>query len=136
MKVVLNLGAVKPTRAHETDAGLDLYALYGGYIPPHGFRTFSTGVHVELPPRTCGLLVSKSGLLSKCGISSTGLIDEGYTGEIKVTLINNSDIDYFVCTGDKITQLVVIPCSYEPVQIVDHLNGGKRGNNGFGSTGK
>jgi dUTP pyrophosphatase len=80
--------------------------------------------------------VSKSGLLTNHGITSTGLIDEGYTGEIKVTLINNSDDDYFVSSDDKISQLVIIPCRYEPVQLVDSLNGGKRGNNGFGSTGK
>jgi dUTP pyrophosphatase len=136
LKVKLDVGAHKPTRAHDTDAGLDLYAYNGGYIPPHGTKTFGTGVHIELPPRTCGLLVSKSGLLTKHGISSTGLIDEGYIGEIKVTLINNSDDDYFVSSDDKISQLVIIPCRYEPVQLVDSLNGGKRGNNGFGSTGK
>lgn len=136
MKIKLDIGACKPTRAHDTDAGLDLYAYMGGYIPPHGYKTFPTGVHVELPPRTCGLIVSKSGLLSKYGISSTGLIDEGYTGEVMVTLINNSDVDYFVATGDKISQLVVLPCRYEPVQIVEKLNGGERGNNGFGSTGR
>lgn len=136
MKVKLDSGAHEPTRAHNTDAGLDLYAYDAGMVPAHGSNTFGTGVHIELPQRTCGLLVSKSGLLSRAGISSTGLIDEGYTGEIKVTLINNSNVNYFVELGQKISQLVVIPCRYEPVQIVDRLNDSDRGDHGFGSTGR
>ena len=136
MKVRLEEGAKAPNRAYPTDAGLDLFAYDEGYVNAHSYRTFRTGVHVELPENTCGLLVSKSGLYSKHGITSTGLIDESYSGEIMVTLHNCSFREYKVEKGDKISQLVVIPCRYEGVEIVDYLEEKGRGNNGFGSTGK
>ena len=108
-----------------------------GLVPAHGYRTFRTGVHIQLPHGTAGVLVSKSGLYTKCGISSTGLIDEGFTGEIKVCLINNSEDGYEVQAGDKISQLVIIPVCYGDVVRVDELDGGtERGDNGFGSSGK
>lgn len=136
MNVKLDYGAKIPTRAHPTDAGLDLYSIEAGYVQPHSFKIFRTGVHIELPKNTCGLLVSKSGLNTKYGISSTGLIDETYTGEILVALHNNSFREYKVEKGDKISQLVVIPCRYEDVELVDELEEGGRGNNGFGSSGR
>lgn len=72
----------------------------------------------------------------KHGITSTGLIDEGYTGEIVVKLDNNTDSTYYVHRGDKISQLIVLPVLYEKVELVDELNGDtERGNNGSGSTG-
>ena len=66
----------------------------------------------------------------------TGLIDEGYSGEITVKLYNHSGRDYEVKAGDKISQLVIIPVKYEPVEIVDEIGGGERGDAGFGSTGR
>lgn len=64
-----------PTRAHETDAGLDLYAAEDQEVPAYGSAIFDTGVHVQLPPFTAGLIVSKSGLNFKRDIVSDGLID-------------------------------------------------------------
>ena len=136
MKVKLDPGAKLPTRAHPTDAGLDLYSAYEVDVPPHQFTVIPTGVHVELPHGTAGLLVSKSGLNCKYGITTTGLIDEGYSGEIKVSMINNSDQPYHVRYGDKITQLVIIPVLYEDVQLTDLIVGGDRQSNGFGSSGR
>lgn len=136
MKIKLDKGAIIPTRAHDTDAGLDIYSPAFIWIPAHGSAVIQTGVHVQLPEGCAGLLVSKSGLNVKHDITSTGLIDEGYTGEIAVKLYNHSDQNYAICTGDKISQLVVIPVRYEPVKIVDALEGGERGDNGFGSTGR
>ena len=137
MKVMIEPGAMTPTRAHGTEGGLDLYAMDGAVIPPNGSRVFHTGVHVELPPGTCGLLVSKSGLNTKHGITSTGLIDKGFTGEIRVMLHNHKDIEYEVLKHDKITQLVVLPVLYVSVEIVDELNADtERGDSGYGSTGR
>lgn len=136
MKVKLDEGAKMPVRVHDTDAGLDLYALESGSLPAHGYRTFRTGVHIELPHCCCGLLVSRSGLNSKCGITSTGLIDEGYKGEILVTLHNHSSWPYLVAHGDKISQLVILPVRYVTLEQVDDIPGGTRGNNGFGSSGR
>lgn len=125
-----------PTRAHDTDAGLDLYAAERVTVPPHGFAVVRTGTHVELPEGCAGLLVSKSGLCSRYGITTTGLIDEGFTGEILVTMFNQWDREYYVRQHDKVSQLVVIPVRYEPVEIAEEISGGDRGDKGFGSTGR
>lgn len=136
MKIKLDPGAYMPVREHPTDAGLDIRAKYRKIVPARGCAVFNTGVHVQLPPGTAGILVSKSGLNVKYGITSTGLIDEGYDGEICVKLYNHRGATYQVNAGDKISQLVVVPVLYEPVEIVDEIEGGERGNSGFGSTGK
>lgn len=136
MKIKLDSGAIAPTRAHDTDAGLDLYSPIEINIPSGWSRYINTGVHIQLPHGTAGLIVSKSGLNVKHGITSTGLIDEGYTGAIRVRLYNKSPEDYQIHVGDKISQLVVIPVLYEPVEIADSIEGGERGDNGFGSTGR
>ena len=136
MKIKVDKGAFEPTRAHDTDAGIDLRARKGVTLYPYSSETIGTGTHIQLPHGTCGLLVSKSGLNVKHNITSTGLVDEGYSGEIMVKLHNHGDKTYQVRAGDKISQLVVIPCLYEPIEIVDNIEGGDRGSAGFGSTGK
>jgi dUTP pyrophosphatase len=82
------------------------------------------------------MLRSKSGLNTRHGITTTGTIDEGFSGSIVVNMQNHSDNDYFVQKGDKITQLLVVPCLYVDVVLADEIKGGERGANGFGSTGK
>ena len=137
MRVKLDQGAVAPKRAHETDAGLDLMSRDTQIIPAHGSAVFDTGVHVELPPCTCGLLVSRSGLNVLNDITSTGLIDEGYTGAIKLKLYNHGDHDYIVQYGDRISQLVVLPVEYETVELTDEdFVESDRGDSGYGSTGR
>ena len=143
MKIVLDEGAYVPTRAHETDAGLDLYAMYGGILYPtkdaakSNGRVFDTGVHVELPPGYYGKIESKSGLNVKHGVVSCGgVIDEGYTGPIMVKLYNLGGRPYEISPGDKIAQLVIMPYATPTLEIVDTLNPTERGDNGFGSTGR
>ena len=137
MKVKLDTGAKMPTKAHETDAGFDLYARESKVIPARASATFDTGVHIELPFRTVGLLKSKSGLNVKFGITSEGVIDVGYTGSIVAKLYNNSFEDYHVKKGDKITQLVIVPLAFvDTLELVDELEEAERGNNGFGSSGR
>ena len=137
MKVKLDKNAYTPIRAHKTDAGLDIKAKDGQLVPAHGNAVFFTGVHVELPKNTCGILVSKSGLNTKFDITSTGLIDEGYTGEIAIKLYNHGDHDYYVEKGDKISQLIIVPVLYESIELVDDLEiSSERGLDGFGSTGR
>ena len=137
MKIKLDSGAFMPVREHPTDAGLDLRAMWSEIVPAKESATFHTGVHVELPKGTCGILVSKSGLNTKHGITSTGLIDEGYTGEIMVKLYNHGGYDYDVHAGDKISQLVIVPVLYEDIEVVDDFNQvTDRGSHGFGSTGR
>ena len=137
MKIKLDENAFPPVRAHDTDAGLDLRANRSIRVPAHGSVLIGTGVHVQLPKGTAGLMVSKSGLNTKHDLTSTGLIDEGYSGEIMVKLYNHGTDSYQVNAGDKITQLVIIPVLYEPVELVDELGEtGERGDSGFGSTGR
>ncbi len=135
MKIKLDEGAYRPYRAHETDAGIDLRSPVDFTIFPHDSALVDTGVHVELPKGTCGLLVSKSGLNVNRDITSTGLIDEGYTGSIKVKLYKHGSVHQKFSAGDKISQLVILPCLYEGLEEVEYIEGGERGENGFGSTG-
>lgn len=136
MNIYVEKGAHVPDRAHKTDAGLDIRSRETRLVKAHSSALFHTGLHVQLLQGTAGLLVSKSGLNINHGITSTGLIDEGYTGEILVKLYNNSDENYLVHVGDKISQLVVIPVLYEDIHIVDSLDENtERGDKGFGSTG-
>lgn len=136
MKIKLDDGAFVPTRAHEHDGGMDLYAMEDQIVPAKESAIFDTGVHVQLPSGTAGLLVSKSGLNVKHGLTSEGLIDEGYIGSIVVKLYNNSGVDYRVHRGDKISQLVILPVITPEVELVDELEDTERGTGGFGSTGK
>ncbi|MBR0463436.1 MAG: dUTP diphosphatase [Clostridia bacterium] len=137
MRIMLDDGAFAPVRAHKEDAGLDIRAKCGAVVRAGQSMTFYTGVHVELPPGTAGLLVSKSGLNVRHDITSTGLIDPGYTGEIVIKLFNHGFEDYQVHAGDKISQLVVFPIWHDPViKIVDELLETGRGDNGFGSSGR
>jgi len=136
MRVKLDAGAFPPTRGHATDAGLDIRAMNGAVIEPGSSETFHTGVHVELPEGTCGLLVSRSGLNTKYDITSTGLVDHGYAGEIVVRLHNHGKKCYEVRPGDRISQLVVFKCITDAVEIVDDISSGERGSEGFGSTGR
>lgn len=136
MKIVLDPGATKPTRAHRFDGGLDLYAAERKVIRAKDFEVVETGTHVEIPCGYVGLLTSKSGLMAKHGITCRGTIDCGYVGSVKAVLFNHSSKDYIVEKGDKVTQLVVLPCWLPDVEIVDHLEETERGAGGFGSTGR
>lgn len=136
MKITLDTGAYMPTRAHSTDAGLDLYAKETKNIPPKSRVFFDTGVHIELPPNTMGEIRSKSGLMKKHGITTDGTIDVGYTGSIGVTLFNNSNDFYTVSKGDKIAQLVIVPIIIPELEEVDELDETERGAKGFGSSGR
>lgn len=136
MEIMLDDGAYMPSRGHSADAGLDLRTPKAVTVPAYGNAIVNTGVHVALPQGCAGLLVSKSGLNVRNDITSTGLIDEGYTGSIVVKLYNHGGVDCQLEAGDKITQLVVIPVVREPLERVSTFNATERGDNGFGSTGR
>lgn len=136
MEIMLDNGAYMPSRGHGTDAGLDLRTPKAVIVPAYGSVAVDTGVHVALPHGYAGLLVSKSGLNVRHDITSTGLIDEGYTGSIIVKLYNHGGEDYAFEAGDKITQLVGIPVFCGPLEQVSVFNATERGDNGFGSTGR
>ena len=139
MKIFLDNGAFSPTRGHPMDAGLDLKAPYSFSIYPGERKTIDTGVHVKLPIDTVGFVTSKSGLMRDKGIISQGTIDNPYRGSIHVILINTSKqiVDFEV--GDKIAQLVVVPCMIVDIQempTLDSLGHTDREGDAFGSTGR
>lgn len=136
MKIMLDECAKMPTRAHQFDAGLDLYASETCIVEAKSSAVFDTGVHVHIPEGCVGFLKSKSGLNVKHGIISDGVIDSGYTGSIVVKLYNLSGFDYKVNAGDKISQLVILPCLLPVMELVEHMEESDRGKCGFGSTGR
>ena len=135
MKVTLDPGAILPTRAHASDAGLDLYAPADVTIPARGHVTVDTGVHVAIPEGAVGMLKSKSGLNVKKNILGEGVIDAGYTGPIVVKLYNQGDEDVTIQAGMKLIQLVILPILTPELELVDSLEDTERGQGGFGSTG-
>lgn len=136
IRYCLDEGAYPIARAYPTDAGGDIRAREDRRVPANGSAVFHTGVHVEIPQGHAGLIASKSGLNIRNDLTCTGVIDNGYNGEIVVKLQNSGDRDYWVERGDKIAQLLVIPCNMEPFEQVERISGGERGVRGFGSTGR
>lgn len=129
-----------PNRAHDGDAGLDLYAAETATIDPGDRATVATGIAVEIPAGFAGLVLPRSGLAARHGIAlvnAPGLIDSGYRGEIRVLLLNTDRRDRFsVSPGDRIAQLVLTPVAdAEPVEVTE-LATSVRGEGGFGSSGR
>jgi dUTP pyrophosphatase len=133
---LLHESAWMPERAHDGDAGLDLRALEAGSLMPGERRLVSLGIALELPAGTAGLILGRSGLTAKHGITVlTGLLDQGYRGEI-AAVVKNVSQDYFRwAPGDRIAQLLVVPFVEAGVELVDELDESERGEDGFGSTG-
>lgn len=139
LDILLDEGAIAPSKAHDTDAGLDLYApldFAETTITRDEPVTVDTKVHVVIPDGYCGLLVSKSGLDVNHGITTTGLIDAGYTGTIKVKMYKHEGFIGVVQPGDKISQLVIIPIPKIQFRNIRKLPETDRGTNGFGSSGR
>lgn len=146
IKIMLDKGAEMPTRAHETDAGLDLYTPIDvevsrcRWIPTEGLivgsAVIDTGVHIEIPKGYVGFIKSKSGLNVKHGLTAEGVIDCGYTGSIVVKFYNHTSKCYHFKAGEKIAQLVLLPIITPDLVEVDSLEETERGDGGFGSTGK
>lgn len=137
---ILTDGAILPSRAHEGDAGLDLYASEPAHIGPGERWQVATGVAVEIPEGHAGLVLPRSGLARRHGISlvnAPGLIDAGYRGELKVLLLNNDPAEVFrIAPGDRIAQLVVTPVAIAEPNLVEELSDSERGEGGFGSSGR
>jgi len=132
--------AVLPTRAHEGDAGLDLYSCEAAHIGPGERWSVGTGVGVEIPEGHAGLVLPRSGLARDHGISlvnSPGLIDSGYRGELRVLLLNNDPAETFrVAAGDRIAQLVLVPIALATPLETTVLTDSARATGGFGSSGR
>jgi dUTP pyrophosphatase len=119
---------------------LDLFALEAVTLAPGERAMVRTGVAIELPDGHAGLVVPRSGLAARHGISvvnAPGLIDHGYRGEVRVLLLNTDrDAAFAVAPGERIAQLVVTPVASPEVVEADELTVTARGDGGFGSTGR
>ena len=130
--------ATHPTRAHPTDAGLDLYATTTNHIRPGQITMIHTGVAVAIPAGHVGILAIRSSLATKKSITlanGVGIIDADYRGEIQVPCITNDGTISLIRAGDRVAQLVICPIITPAVQVVDELPATARGTGGFGSTG-
>ena len=138
---VLHPDAVVPTYANDGDAGCDLVAVESCTLRAAGGRAMvATGIAIAIPLGHAGLVLPRSGLAAKHGvtcINAPGLIDAGYRGEVRVALVNlDPSSDYEVHRGDRIAQLVVVAASSVDFNVVDELPEATRDVGGFGSSGR
>ena len=129
-----------PVMAHVGDAGVDLYARQDAVIAPAGGRVLvPTGIAIAIPDGYVGLVVPRSGLAIKHGVTlvnTPGIIDSGYRGELQAVMINTDPtISYSVKRGDRIAQLMIQRMETVTWNVVDELDGDDRGG-GFGHSGR
>lgn len=131
-------GARLPSYQSESAAGADLFALSGERIPPFGTALIKTGLALEIPDGCVGLICARSGMALKRGLApanKVGVIDSDYRGEIMVALYNQSGNVQEVLPGERIAQLLIVPCVKAEFREADTLSETARGEGGFGSTG-
>ncbi len=123
--------------AHENDAGFDVESDEDVIIPAKEFtQKIHTNVHVDIPAGYFGLVKERSGMSSKGIFVMGGVIDSGYHGEIMINLANMRGEDYKINAGDRIAQLIIIPCAAHMVKGEPEKVLSERGTSGFGSSGK
>jgi dUTP pyrophosphatase len=136
----LTADAREPTRAHGGDAGYDLYAAEAAMIAPGERASVGTGIAVAIPGGWAGLVLPRSGLAARHGITlpnAPGLIDSGYRGELRVLLLNTDAHERFeVAAGDRIAQLLLVRHEAPELIEVEFLEETARGVGGFGSSGR
>jgi dUTP pyrophosphatase len=137
--VKLSGKATLPTRAHDNDAGLDLYAAESARLAPGARVSVGTGLAVQIPEGVGGLVLPRSGMAIKHGVTlvnSPGLIDPGYRGEVRVLLLNTDpSVEFQISPGDRIAQLLLVPVAHATPLHAEALDDSTRGEGGFGSSG-
>lgn len=128
-----------PGYARPGDAGLDLRANVDAVVGPGERAMIPTGLAVAIPDGYAGLVLPRSGLASRVGLTmanSPGLVDAGYRGELTCAVVNlDRDRPVKIARGDRIAQLVIVPVAVVTPVEVAALPPSHRGENGFGSTG-
>ena len=140
MEKALKVPIVQSTKMlyhkYESDAGWDLESVEDVIVPAQEFTPMiHTGVRVAIPDGYFGLIKERSSMAAKGIFVMGGVIDSGYRGEIMVNLANIGGYDYEIKSGDRIAQLIILPCSAVMVQD-NWLPVSERDENGFGSTGR
>ena len=132
----LESDAIIPTKANDTDAGYDLYALEDCEIGPHNHKLIKTGISMAIPKGYVGLIWPRSGLAYKHGLDVfAGVIDAGYRGDVGVLLYNSRLEHYKITKGDRIAQILFQKIEDFDLVEVDNLDDSQRGAGGFGSSG-
>lgn len=126
-----------PAYALEGDAGLDLFSIEKKIIKQGGISKVRTGIEIELPPKTVGLIWDKSGIAGNFGIKTMGgVFDENYRGELIIIMTNLSNKPHKIEIGDKIAQLLIQKIEYPKIKVVKKLSDSNRGKGRLGSTGR
>jgi dUTP pyrophosphatase len=138
---LLHPAAKAPARTRAGDAAYDLSCVEAFSLAPGERAMIPTGIAVAIPPGIAGLVLPRSGLAHRHGIScanAPGLIDPNYRGELRVILINHGEATFHAQAGDRIAQLLLVPFLAPEPRVVDALpdGGDDRGPNGFGSSGR
>ena len=133
--------AISPTKGSKGAAGYDLYACCDEpiFISPYKTEKIGTGLAIQPPKGYFGAIFARSGLATKNGLrlaNCVGVCDEDYTGEYIVALYNDSSSIQAIHSGDRIAQLVFLPYIDVEFKETDKIDKTKRGDSGFGSTGK
>ena len=133
----MDSNAKLPSYANPGDAGMDFYSAENYVLRPNERKTVKTGIAMAIPVGYVGLIWDKSGLASKKGIKTmAGVVDSGYRGEIQIVLHNLGNEDFVVEKDMKIAQMLIQPIHKPRLEEVAELDETKRGDGGFGSTGK
>ena len=132
----LTSSAKLPSRAHPTDAGLDLYADEEAILAPGEYRYIKTGLRLAIADGHVGLIWDKSGLAGKGLHCLAGVIDSGYRGEIRINIVNLNPHEHRIEAGQKITQLLIQKIEIHEIIESGLNNDTDRGIGGFGSTGQ
>jgi dUTP pyrophosphatase len=134
---LLSPDAKLPTRATIGSAGYDLYSPESGTIQPLQRVLLPLHISIQLPVGTYGQVAPRSGLAVKHGIQvGAGIIDEDYRGNVGVLLFNMSDKPFSYEKGDRVAQLIIKSYESPEIRQVEKLEESKRGDGGFGSSGK
>ena len=134
----LNENAILPEKQHDSDAGYDLHSIEEIILRPNKIYKIRTGIAIQIPNHYAGLVLPRSGLSSKYGISlinTPGLIDSGYRGELLIPLINHSSNEYTINKTERVAQLILIEIPEVKIEVTSDLDESDRDSKGFGSTG-
>ena len=134
---LLSPEAKLPTKTNPTDAGWDLYCTVDADILPGQRKLLPTGVSMAIPSGYYGRIADRSGNAFSLGLHVlAGVIDPSYTGELKVLLVNLSDVPVEIKRGHRIAQIIITAISNLPLEQVSELDTTDRGASGFGSSGR
>lgn len=129
--------ALAPTKAHEDDAGFDVYAPSSTTIKPGQVAKIGLGIAIMIEKGTVAIMSERSGMAVNSQITSIGnIIDAGYRGEISIILANLSDKQFRINAGDRIGQIVICQLASQELAEVDELEETSRGVSGYGSSGR